>query len=561
MQAEAISAAQKKKIAAIEKDNKLSDKERFKQIDAVMKEEEGKMCKECGKVHEGSCMGEDNTNDKSDDGEGMDKVQPKALKKKFDDRKDKDIDNDGDEDESDEYLHNRRKTVSKAVKEEEEIDENKAIIKIYQDMKAQGKKDHNILDYIGSMPKYKRISRDQMAKIIGDAKRKGIFKEEVELDEAPRRKRAPKLKGDSIKIQRAKDAELNKALGRTKTGRKKPVRTMTSTQKALASLRKEEVEQIEELTAAEKKLINQMYDKKGNLTPMGKKVMAHGKANSKLTPGARDADNARRKEYNAYQKSMRGEEAVEEARQLKNPKTEVMVVDKGGKTIVIDKTKQKEYLAKGWRLAESVNEIMSPMRNRFGPAVDSKKFNVYKKHMKDNKLDEPTVYMAYQNPASAEAKRMMKNPAYAKGLELYKASIRESNVDEAVELELDEKKKINPDQIRKALASDKAKAKGKDKVSLKKAPWDKNEEVEDEMPVETGKKKKDPKKDPKNKSGEEIDVEPTLDEASEMTPEQEKMREKYVMKLKSRMDEFKKKYGDRAEKIMYATATKMAMKK
>ena len=29
---------------------------------------------------------EDNTNDKSDDGEGLDKVQPKALKKKFKDR-------------------------------------------------------------------------------------------------------------------------------------------------------------------------------------------------------------------------------------------------------------------------------------------------------------------------------------------------------------------------------------------------------------------------------------------------------------------------------------------
>ena len=40
---------------------------------------------------------------------------------------------------------------------------------------------------------------------------------------------------------------------------------------------REEVEQIDELTAAEKKLVNQMYDKKGNLTPMGKKVMNHGK--------------------------------------------------------------------------------------------------------------------------------------------------------------------------------------------------------------------------------------------------------------------------------------------
>jgi len=56
----------------------------------------------------------------------MDKVNPKALKKDFDDRKDKDIDNDGDVDDSDEYLHNRRKTVAKAVKNEKveiEIDD------------------------------------------------------------------------------------------------------------------------------------------------------------------------------------------------------------------------------------------------------------------------------------------------------------------------------------------------------------------------------------------------------------------------------------------------------
>ena len=39
----------------------------------------------------------------------------------------------------------------------------------------------------------------------------------------------------------------------------------------------EEVEVVNELTAAEKKLINMMYDKKGNLTPLGKKVMDHGK--------------------------------------------------------------------------------------------------------------------------------------------------------------------------------------------------------------------------------------------------------------------------------------------
>ena len=67
---------------------------------------------------------------------------------------------------------------------EMELDENAGLIKDYQGMKAQGKKDSNILDDLMSMPKYKRMSKDQMAKIIGDAKRKGIFKEEVELDEA-----------------------------------------------------------------------------------------------------------------------------------------------------------------------------------------------------------------------------------------------------------------------------------------------------------------------------------------------------------------------------------------
>ena len=49
----------------------------------------------------------------------LDKVNPKAVKKDFDDRKDKDIDNDGDVDSSDEYLHKRRKTISKATKEED----------------------------------------------------------------------------------------------------------------------------------------------------------------------------------------------------------------------------------------------------------------------------------------------------------------------------------------------------------------------------------------------------------------------------------------------------------
>jgi len=49
--------------------------------------------------------------------EAMDKVDPSQIEPEddFEDRTDKDIDNDGDTDDSDEYLHNRRKAVAKAI--------------------------------------------------------------------------------------------------------------------------------------------------------------------------------------------------------------------------------------------------------------------------------------------------------------------------------------------------------------------------------------------------------------------------------------------------------------
>lgn len=78
--------------------------------------------------------------------------------------------------------------------EEVELDENKNLIKDYEKYVSQGnKKDHNAIDYLMSMPKYKRMSKDQMAKIIGDHKRKGIFRED-KLDEGFSPKQIEQLK-------------------------------------------------------------------------------------------------------------------------------------------------------------------------------------------------------------------------------------------------------------------------------------------------------------------------------------------------------------------------------
>ena len=50
------------------------------------------------------------------------------------------------------------------------------------------------------------------------------------------------------------------------------------------------------------------------------------------------------------------------------------------------------------------------------------------------------------------------------------------------------------------------------------------------------------------------------DMSEEMTDAQMKKREEIVKSMKKKMSDFKDKYGDRAKEVMYATATKMAMK-
>ena len=49
-------------------------------------------------------------------------------------------------------------------------------------------------------------------------------------------------------------------------------------------------------------------------------------------------------------------------------------------------------------------------------------------------------------------------------------------------------------------------------------------------------------------------------QVEDMTDAQMKRREEIVKELKKKSAEFEERYGDKADAVMYATATKMAMK-
>ena len=126
---------------------------------------------------------ETNKNDKSDDGEGMDAVQPKAVKKKFKDRKDKDIDNDGDVDDSDEYLHKRRQTVSKAIKKETKKENFEVGTKARTDHTLSvtpGQSPEEFDQQVNVMHKKKNSMREALAKMWGIEEGKNPFDKKKE---------------------------------------------------------------------------------------------------------------------------------------------------------------------------------------------------------------------------------------------------------------------------------------------------------------------------------------------------------------------------------------------
>lgn len=185
--------------------------------------------------------------------EGLDKPDEDELEGEYDDRKDKDIDNDGDEDDSDEYLHNRRKAISKAMKRKQ-MDEAKK--PTFRDM---------ALEYEKITGKKAPAGTSTQAMMVILDKAKKSMSEEVELDEISKKtlvnymdkskkqtadiqkkfKKGTETKDDEKRFDRRVSGQvkaLDKFHGRSKVPAGGTDKSYDAAQKAL---RKEEIEIIE----------------------------------------------------------------------------------------------------------------------------------------------------------------------------------------------------------------------------------------------------------------------------------------------------------------------------
>ena len=116
----------------------------------------------------------------------MDKVNKVALGKKFKDRKDKDIDNDGDTDSSDEFLHKKRKAISKAMAKETKKENFEVGTKERRDHTIEETPGQSVEDFekqVDAMQSKNNYMREQLAKMWGMEEGKNPFVKDPKKEE------------------------------------------------------------------------------------------------------------------------------------------------------------------------------------------------------------------------------------------------------------------------------------------------------------------------------------------------------------------------------------------
>jgi len=199
---------------------------------------------------------------------------------------------------------------------------------------------------------------------------------------------------------------------------------MTSTQKTLADIRKRADKRAnEKYTAPTKAEVD--ADKKKDRNAQ----RAAGIKRPSMTPGS-----LQRKQYSGMMGKLKRESVDEGYGGMVDPKKRAEIKKKVDANMASLKKNNPNWKSKLSKTKEEVNEIsrsMKPMSKRFGKAVDAKKFDTYKKHVKKHNVDEPSVRFIDDNPNHPEAKRTMKDKHMAQAVKLYKAAHKEStNLDE-----------------------------------------------------------------------------------------------------------------------------------
>ena len=392
--------------------------------------------------------------------EELDTVNTKALKKDFSDRKDKDIDNDGDSDSSDEYLHKRRKAISKALASEAKMTPDQ-MKKALADDKAKAKpkgqvtlkkapwdmkKEEVQIDEAISGDQYYYVdpkgvvvavgNKDSMRKMnmkqAKDGNKGGSFSqnrkkykvgdkinESVKIDEISMTKmaayapKAVKSRNDAKAATHSADsnrvANAKKVIAKRKAGADNYNKKMWGYGNVAPT--KESVELDEKSPAI----------KQDNIKVIRTADKAHSDAMGRTPAGRKKPTKAPVVEAKVGPSH---DEIMKAIGNTQSSAQGMAILQKKFKLTAAQARKHMDmFLKDDVQIDEKAGSFHNPKKDKI---VDSKKFDVYKKHMKTHNLDEPTVRMAHDNPDHGESKRMMKNPKYSKGLELYKASMKEA---------------------------------------------------------------------------------------------------------------------------------------
>ena len=144
------------------------------------------------------------------------------------------------------------------------------------------------------------------------------------------------------------------------------------------------------------------------------------------------------------EKSSNKKEGLDEARQLKDPKKEMLVV-KGGKVVAIDKKDAKEYLNKGWTVAESIeNSVLRIWQT----AADEMK--VEEKKSYEIGTDDYREYLERLTPGET-----IKEGTKEEYQKFFNAAMKKFKIDSPADLKSDEEKKKFFDYIDKNYTGEK----------------------------------------------------------------------------------------------------------